>query len=667
MIALALLAASVAAAFLVAYKYHLGVPQTLVAVLVGGGAPAGLYLAWAAYRDDRRDDSGRDGLTLVEVADQLAAAVGAQWEAEASVRRLNDPYPLPIFWSAADASLVDGWDVLATLATSGAGWPSRPPGTWADGPDGLAGSAGDLADVLKRVPTGRLVVLGEPGSGKTTLMVRLVLDLLKDRASGDPVPVLASPASWNPKKQDLHGWLATQLTINHPGLAAPAPASTGAGTRFQALLAARLILPILDGLDEIPDALRGPAISQINDALRPGERLVVTCRTGQYRDAVRPSVGREVTLRAAAAVQLCQLNAGDVSRYLREDAGGPVAAAHWDPVLAVLGTPAPAGQALVTPLMVSLARTIYNPRPGEQPGEQRDPAELCDPALTDRASVEWRLFDAFIPAAYRPGTARRWTAEQAGPWLAFLARHLEHTIDSPDLAWWQLIRAGPRWANILVAPGTVRPSRGLRFSLREVARSLADTFTDVTTIMLVIMLVITIVIVLVIGLVIGRAGTFAGAIGGLAVLLLLPALWPTLAGGFAGVPDDLAVVASPRAVLATDRRAALILWFAAGIGMGIGLGFISFLAVWVAAGLAAGIAAGIAVCVAAGLAFGLFPCMTETAWPSYRLACVWLAMRHRLPWRLIGFLDDAHQRGVLRQVGAVYQFRHIELQHWLAT
>jgi hypothetical protein len=33
----------------------------------------------------------------------------------------------------------------------------------------------------------------------------------------------------------------------------------------------------------------------------------------------------------------------------------------------------------------------------------------------------------------------------------------------------------------------------------------------------------------------------------------------------------------------------------------------------------------------------------------------------------MGFLNDAYKRGVLRQAGAVYQFRHIELQHRLAT
>jgi hypothetical protein len=69
------------------------------------------------------------------------------------------------------------------LATSGAGWPEPPPeGTWAAGADGLAGEDDELADVLARVPTDRLVVLGEPGAGKTMLMVRLVLDLLARRA-----------------------------------------------------------------------------------------------------------------------------------------------------------------------------------------------------------------------------------------------------------------------------------------------------------------------------------------------------------------------------------------------------------------------------------------------------------------------------------------------------
>ena len=71
-------------------------------------------------------------------------------------------------------------------------------GTWAAGLDDLAGEGGELVEVLARVPTGRLIVLGEPGAGKTMLMVRLVLDMLARRASGGCVPFLASVASWNP-------------------------------------------------------------------------------------------------------------------------------------------------------------------------------------------------------------------------------------------------------------------------------------------------------------------------------------------------------------------------------------------------------------------------------------------------------------------------------------
>jgi len=77
--------------------------------------------------------------------------------------------------------------------------------------------------------------------------------------------------------------------------------------------------------------------------------------------------------------------------------------------------------------------------------------KLCEPALTDQAAVEAHLFDAFIPAVYRSPTSSRWTAKQAQTWLEFLACHLEYTIGSPDLAWWQLAEAVPATAFALVA------------------------------------------------------------------------------------------------------------------------------------------------------------------------------------------------------------------------
>ncbi|WP_251054121.1 hypothetical protein [Streptomyces sp. ISL-66] len=55
-----------------------------------------------------------------------------------------------------------------------------------------------------------------------------------------------------------------------------------------------------------------------------------------------------------------------------------------------------------------------------------------------------------------------------------------------------------------------------------------------------------------------------------------------------------------------------------------------------------------------------------TAWGQWIvLARVWLPLAGRLPWDPAAFLDDAYHRGVLRQTGAVYQFRHVRLQHHL--
>ena len=624
------------------------------------------------------------GLTMAQVAHELAVAVGAQWEAEVAVRRLNDPYPLPVSWAAADASLTDPWDSLVKLAVNGAGWPPPPPaGTWAAGPDELAGEGGELAKVLARVPTGRLVVLGEPGAGKSILMVRLVLDLLDRRTEGGPVPFLVSIASWEPKDQespepkgqDLWDWLGAQLRISHSALADPPPAGRTEGDQAAALLAEGLILPILDGLDEIPEHVLGRAISGINDVLRrPAEQVVVTCRTQQYRDAVRPAGGVEVSLRAAAAVQLRPLDADAVRGYLCDDAAGPVAKARWDPVLAVLGTDAPAGQALATPLMVGLARAIYNPLPGEAAGTLRDPVELCRPALTDRTAVEFLLFDEFIPAAYRHDPAGRWEVQDAERWLVFLARHLERRIWGPDLAWWQLPQAVPG----LVDAVKVSAVAVVGFAVGGVFGAVAGVG------------VVFGVVAGIVGGVIFGAGTLDGAVSrsspvreirlwlarrsnwlrrrsnimaGVAAIFVAVSSaarivllnWATEPSG---VPLDLSSAADPLAVLIRDRRKGIVVGLVRGITYGAVAG--------VAVGLAAGPAAGAVDGAVVAIAFGLVGSFALTKWPSYGLARIWLALRRRLPWPLMDFLADAHRRGVLRQTGAVYQFRHIELQRRLA-
>jgi hypothetical protein len=221
------------------------------------------------------------------------------------------------------------------------------------------------------------------------------------------------------------------------------------------------------------------------------------------------------------------LDADVVRSYLCDDAAGPIARARWDPVLALLGTEAPAGQALGTPLMVGLARTIYNPRPGELVGTLRDPVELC--GQPGKEAVESLLFEAFIPAAYRHDSAGRWKAQDAERWLVFLARHLEQTIGAPDLAWWQLRKTAPltllgeRWKSML---GVAKvPARGVGIRVGGLVTGLVTGLAYG----------------LVLSLVVGHSGGFGPAL----VIGLVSGLLFGLMFGLGGVPGDLAAVTSP--------------------------------------------------------------------------------------------------------------------------
>src|SRR5260370_26576848 len=115
----------VVALVLVRRHHHLDVAAVTILVAMSLGLPT-LWVTWAAYRGPRRSGGLVSGRSMAQVADQLAVAVGTQWEAEARMRRLNDPYPLAVSSMAADASLADAWDSLVKLAAPGAGWPPPP-------------------------------------------------------------------------------------------------------------------------------------------------------------------------------------------------------------------------------------------------------------------------------------------------------------------------------------------------------------------------------------------------------------------------------------------------------------------------------------------------------------------------------------------------------------
>ena len=553
----------------------------------------------------------------------------------------------------------------------------------------LQGHLDETMELLAQLPRRQLVVLGEPGAGKSALAMLLTLELLKRREPSDPVPVLFPLLSWNPAVTQLEDWISDRLATDYPAIRETALFGANAPER---LTVQGRIFAVLDGLDEMPIGARPLALAEIS-RVWAGRPLVLTCRTAEFELAVKD--GRP--LAGAAVIELEPVPIDDRLAYFREGEN----AAHrdrWDHVATVLhdGQDKELIGALSTPLMVSLARVVY---------QDGDPDELLDRTrLPDRDAIEDRLLDALLPVAYGARTSNasalvatasrrnRWSEAQARRWLTFLARDLTRR-STWDIAWWEIYRAVPwkaartafvllialwgfvlaasvsaiafsPYVSALVAP-LVAIAAGLTAMIPAFFGSIPDLPAD---------------FIVYVGFARSRneaIGIFisGGLVPGIGVGLLTafsadPVLG-ALAGSICGILGSLTAgtvrwsrraawttAPNPVAVLKADRRTTLIHWIVAGILLGLTVGVIL--------GQGRGIAVALSTGLLTAVIFG-WGASSGTAYAWFVTTRIWLSMRGMLPWHLMAFLDDAHQRGVLRQFGAVYQFRHGRLQTRLAS
>ena len=150
----------------------------------------------------------------------------------------------------------------------------------------------DLLEIFERPGINqRLIIVGEPGAGKTTLMMGLTARLIQ-RAEQDthaPIPIPLNLASWQSPNQSLMDWLVGQLMDQYKVNKQLA----------QNWLRNRQLLPLLDGLDELPGQRIEPVIEAINQWLvamdPPG--LVVCSRLFEYERS-------RTALRLNAAIHL---------------------------------------------------------------------------------------------------------------------------------------------------------------------------------------------------------------------------------------------------------------------------------------------------------------------------------------------------------------------------
>lgn len=600
--------------------------------------------------------------TLDEAADHLAHVVAHQWSAEA-VLRYSDGRLLPR-WQLDPRSASDLWDISVESTDLRS----------------LGGDASGVSQLLSHLRRPQLAVLGAPGSGKTTLLVKLTLDLLRTRPPGGVVPVLLTFASWDPTSEPFDLWLARQLASQYPDLTRTTSLDENTAIR---LVESRRILPILDGLDELPQSHRFSALLELRKILIEGQPIVFSCRTAEYADLLSKDA---IALAAVPMIEILPISSEDAVNYL---IGHGPAGEHerWLPVIRYLHDypQGPLAAALSTPLMVSLARSIY--------GYGRlDPSELLDTSRYPyRGAIEDRLLDNYVAVAYAQGhdsgrpfrrSAVRFSPQEARRWLHFLAVQLDRRANL-DVAWWDISPQSSRMRlTRVLASFAIGVLCGLIISVASglsvgLAGGTAVTLLS-TTISIIAprtpqprrldlgyMDLIKIVAKrvgpgLVAGLALGLSvGAWIGAAGGVSTGLIAGfavAIWLNLGEGL-GSTVSVSDLASPPVAIRLDRVATLwSMLILAGLS---GLSCAAILALVGMPGLGAAIGITVALVVILAAAF-------NSASTHLLASIFWGAAAGKFPWRFMRFLADARARGVLRQVGGVYQFRPHALQRRLA-
>ncbi|MDG9677394.1 NACHT domain-containing protein [Micromonospora sp. DH14] len=578
-----------------------------------------------------QEDSKRKLINL------LAKSVRAQWSAEERLHRLNNPEPIPVQWHALGPPMSDHWKNIRT-----------------DGIDHHLSVDGRLADVSEIFETTlhrkRLVVLGEAGAGKTVLATRLLLDLLERRTEESPVPVIAPLTTWDPEQQSFTEWLSRRLAADYPVMHDL--------TISEDMISDGLVLPILDGLDEMAPHSRISAIEGVN-RLGVGQHLILTSRHREYAEII----AQGYVLTAAAVIEIEELSATTVRGYLHR-VTPPLRLPLWNKVFSRLEK-SPRGrlaQALSTPLMVSLARESYARGPG-------NPSDLINTGLRTREDIERHLTRALIPSIFEGAESAKWgSADHAQKWLTFLARLLRKK-ESQEIGWWDLSDEveGLASAAWMASIALVFAISWLAFSLPLAVMSVIAAMASSTVFLRRIDARPSVVsisprrfwkpfirsIALFTGIsLIGLAGT------GEPEVIVAGPIFGVVAGIIVGVVDmvtaqvDTAKPASPVAILRSSRSVALTI----GLMVSLLAGGIFAIAGGKTSGLPGIISGFLGGCTA----------IIASPWGRFETARLIFAAQGALPLQLVGFLEFCRERGILRQTGPQYQFRHIVLLESLA-
>ncbi len=240
-----------------------------------------------------------------------------------------------------------------------------------------------------------LLILGAPGSGKTTTLLELTHDLIEraEQEIHQPIPVIFNLSSWAGEKQEITDWLVQELKTKY---------HESSKSLCQTWIEKQQLLLLLDGLDEVRAEQREECVKAINQfSQEHGQtEIVVTSRIQDYEDL-------SSRLQFQAAIFIQPLTPEQIDDYLNQ------ASDRLAGVKLALQTDTAIQELARTPLMLSVMALAY---------EGLEPAELPQMSLEERRKHLW---DRYIERMFeRRRGDRRYPKERAINWLVFLAQKM---------------------------------------------------------------------------------------------------------------------------------------------------------------------------------------------------------------------------------------------------
>jgi Predicted NTPase (NACHT family) len=218
--------------------------------------------------------------------------------------------------------------------------PWRLIGQWYRKPDHHLPPNISITDVYDRVGK-ELLLLGEPGTGKTTALLLLAKDLL-DRAEQDvhqPIPVIFNLSSFSTWRGTFKEWLIEELQLRYA-----VPPTLG-----RQWITTGTLLLLLDGLDEVAEVSRNACVLAINTFRKKEyglDQMVVCSRIDDY-------VALQQQLDIPAVLKVVPISVEQLTNYL-ESGGKRIA-----PIRELLTHDEQLAEMARTPLMLSMIILAY--------------------------------------------------------------------------------------------------------------------------------------------------------------------------------------------------------------------------------------------------------------------------------------------------------------------